>query len=72
MNNLNLTVNGPRTYLKSDYHNLYYADTTPTIYILDEQKKVIARKLPTEKLDDFLTNYEKFQKRKLSTGNKGT
>ena len=67
-----VTVNGPRTYLKSDYHNLYYADTTPTIYILDEQKKVIARKLPTEKLDDFLTNYEKFQKRKLSAGNKGT
>ena len=67
-----VTVNGPRTYLKENYHNLYYADTTPTLYILDENKKVIARKLPTEKLNEFLTNYEKFQKSKAANGNKGT
>ncbi len=67
-----VTVNGPRTYLKEPYHNLYYSDTTPTIYILDFQKKVIARKLPVEKLDDFLTNYDKFQKRKVAASGKGT
>jgi peroxiredoxin len=67
-----VTVNGPRTYLKENYHNLYYSETTPTLYILDENKKVIARKLPTDKIDDFLTNYEKYQKSKGTSGNKGT
>ena len=67
-----ITVNGPRTYQKEPYHNLYYAETTPTIYILDNQKKVIARKLPVEKLDEFLTNYEKFQNRKPPGSSKGS
>jgi peroxiredoxin len=66
-----ITVNGPRTYLKEHYQNLYYAETTPTLYILDRDKKVIARKLPVEKLEEFLANYEKFMKKKASAG-KGT
>ncbi len=67
-----ITVNGPRSYMKEHYSTLYFTETYPSIYILDEKKKVIARKLPTEKLDDFLANYEKFQKRKQAPGNKGT
>jgi peroxiredoxin len=67
-----ITVNGPRTYFKEPYSTLYYSESTPTLYILDDKKKVIARKLPVEKVDDFLTNYEKFQKRKSQTGNKGS
>jgi thiol-disulfide isomerase/thioredoxin len=67
-----ITVDGPRTYLKEPSSKLYFSETTPTIYILDEKKKVIARKLPVEKLDEFLTNYEKFQKRKqAANGTKG-
>lgn len=66
------TVNGPRSYFKEVYSNLYYADTTPTLYVLDEKKKVIARKLPVEKLDEFLGNYEKFQKRKALPVSKGS
>ncbi|HMI65673.1 MAG TPA: hypothetical protein VK517_06550, partial [Cyclobacteriaceae bacterium] len=62
----------PRSYITEHYRNLYFTETTPTIYILDEKKKVIARKLPVEKLDEFLSNYEKFQKRKAPTGSKGT
>jgi len=67
-----ITVDGPRSYITEHYRNLYFTETTPTIYILDEKKKVIARKLPVEKLDEFLSNYEKFQKRKTPTGSKGT
>jgi peroxiredoxin len=67
-----ITVDGPRSYITEHYRNLYFTETTPTIYILDEKKKVIARKLPVEKLDEFLSNYEKFQKRKAPTGSKGT
>lgn len=66
-----ITVNGPRTYLKENYHNLYYAEQTPTLYIIDSRRQVIARKLPVEKLEDFLTNYNKFINRKITNG-KGT
>lgn len=60
-----ITVNGPRTYVGS-YHDLYDAQTTPTLYILDERKKIIAKKIPAEKLEDFLSNYESFQKKQKS------
>lgn len=66
-----VTVNGPRSYIKEHYSNLYYAETMPSIYILDDKKKIIARKLPVEKLEDFFSNYEKFQKMKSATTNKG-
>ncbi len=61
-----LTVNGPRSYLKQHYTQLYHADTTPTIYILDEQKIIIAKKLPVKQLDDFLSKYEKREQSKKS------
>ena len=57
-----ITVNGPRTYVGS-YHDLYDAMTTPTIYILDDKKKIIGKKLPVERLEDFFINYEKFKKK---------
>jgi thiol-disulfide isomerase/thioredoxin len=56
-----ITVNGPRTYLKS-YHDVYDANTTPTLYVLDEKKKIIGKKVPAAKLEEFLTNYEKMMK----------
>lgn len=57
-----VTVNGPRTYTEH-YQKLYDAFTTPTIYVLDEQKKIIAKKIAAENLHDFLTNYEKHQEK---------
>lgn len=51
-------VNGPRTYT-THYRELYDADTTPTIYILDEKKKIIAKKISAERVEEFLGNYEK-------------
>lgn len=56
-----ITVNGPRTYVGS-YHDLYDAMTTPTLFILDEKKKIIAKKIPADRLENFFTNYERFQK----------
>jgi thiol-disulfide isomerase/thioredoxin len=61
-----ITVNGPRTYLKEHYRDQYDAPSTPTIYVLDEKKKIIAKKLPAAKLEEFLTNYEKIQKRRAA------
>ncbi len=62
-----ITVNGPRTYV-GPYHDLYDAATTPTLYVLDNRKIIIGKKIPAEKLDDFLTQYERVQR--LRTSNK--
>jgi thiol-disulfide isomerase/thioredoxin len=61
-----ITVNGPRTYLKVSYRDQYDVPSFPTLYILDEKKKIIAKKPPMDKLEDFLTNYEKIQRRKAA------
>ncbi|MCX2744745.1 DUF5106 domain-containing protein [Mangrovivirga sp. M17] len=55
-----ITVNGPRTFV-GNYQDLYDAYSTPTIYILDEDKKIIAKKLPAARIEEFLENYEKAQ-----------
>lgn len=55
-----ITVNGPRT-ITEPYQKLYDAMTTPTIYILDKDKKIIAKKLPADRLDEFLTRYESLE-----------
>lgn len=60
-----VSVNGPRSYT-SIYSKLYYAEQTPTLYILDSKKKIIAKKPPIDKLEEFLTNYEKFHKPKTA------
>ncbi len=70
-----ITVNGPRSYVKEHYSKLYHSDTTPSIYILDDKKKIIAKKLPVKQLDDFLSKHEKFLQLKESsahTAMKGT
>jgi peroxiredoxin len=60
------TVNGPRTFQKEHFSKHYYAELTPTVYIIDEKKKIIARKIDVEQIDNFLTNYESMLKRKQS------
>ncbi len=65
-----VNVNGPRSY-QGLYTKSYYAEQTPTLYILDSKKKIIAKKPPIDKLEEFLTNYEKFHKPKPVTA-KGT
>jgi thiol-disulfide isomerase/thioredoxin len=64
-----ITVNGPRTYTGS-YHDNYDAITTPSLYILDNKKKIIAKKPPIEKLPEFFSNYEKMLNKKPETGPK--
>ena len=38
----------------------YNVRTTPQVYVLDQQRKIIAKKLDVEQLVDFLENYELF------------
>ncbi len=51
-----VNVNGTRS-VTSDYHDLYDVNMTPTIFLLDEKKKIIAKKLKTDQLRPFLDNY---------------
>jgi thiol-disulfide isomerase/thioredoxin len=60
-----ITVNGPRTYV-GHYQDLYDAQTTPALYVLDDKKKIIGKKIPAEKLEDFLTQYERIEKAKAA------
>jgi thiol-disulfide isomerase/thioredoxin len=60
-----ITVNGPRTKVGS-YHELYDAMTTPSLYILDNKKKIIGKKIPTDKVEDFLDKYERMEKAKAA------
>lgn len=62
-----ITVNGPRSTVGS-YQKLYDAFSTPTMYVLDEKKKIIAKKPPIDRLVEFLENYERMQKRKEEAG----
>jgi thiol-disulfide isomerase/thioredoxin len=54
-----VSVNGPRTYT-GPYQDYYDAITTPALFILDQRKKIIAKKIPAEKLEEFFAQYEKF------------
>jgi hypothetical protein len=44
------------------YKDLYNVYSTPTIYILDKDKKIIAKKLGPEQIEDFLKNEIKKEK----------
>jgi thiol-disulfide isomerase/thioredoxin len=56
-----ITVNGPRTYV-GPYSDHYDAVETPTLYVLDSKKKIIGKKVPVDKLEEFFTQYERMQK----------
>lgn len=58
-----ITVNGPRTYV-GPVQDLYDCNTTPSLYILDNRKKIIAKKLPVDKVEDFLQQHERVEKAK--------
>jgi len=53
-----INVNGTRS-LTADYHDLYDINMTPTLFLIDENKKIIAKRLKTKQLRPFLENYPK-------------
>jgi thiol-disulfide isomerase/thioredoxin len=44
------------------FQHLYDAISMPTLYLLDKNKKIIGKKIPVEKLEEFIVNYERFHK----------
>ena len=59
------TVNGPRSYV-GPITDHYEAQTTPALYILDNRRKIIAKKLPVERIEEFLIQYERVEKAKAA------
>jgi len=64
------TVNGPRTYV-GHWSKLYYAETTPTMYVIDTKHKIIGKQLSPELLGEFFEKYDAAHRPKPN-GNKGT
>lgn len=58
-----INVNGPRS-LTGDYHDDYDIYSTPVMYLLDEKKVIIAKRILTDQLMDFIPKYEEMQARK--------
>lgn len=53
-----INVNGPRT-LTGNYHDQYDIFSTPVVYVLNEQKEIIAKRLLGDQLEQFIINYDK-------------
>ena len=60
---LGKAINGYDYTLRTDYRHQYDVWTTPTVYVLDKDKRIIARKLPVEQIEDFVL----FHKRQQAT-----
>lgn len=53
-----INVNGTRS-ITRDYHDLYDINMTPALFVLDERKNIIAKKLKASQVDTFLDDYLK-------------
>lgn len=59
-----VNVNGPRTY--GDSHLKHYdAFSTPTLYLLNEDKEIIGKKIPSKNLEEFIDFYEERKEKGL-------
>ncbi|NVO20878.1 MAG: redoxin domain-containing protein [Bacteroidetes bacterium] len=63
-NNLGwINVNGHMS-LNGNYHDIYDVHSTPIMYLLDEDKKILTKFLLTDQLGDFIRNREEAIKKK--------
>ena len=52
-------INVSDLYNQTNFRSYYDIYSTPVIYLLDEQKHIIAKRLDTEKIREFISNAEK-------------
>ncbi len=55
-------INAWDPYNWSNFRKKYDIYSTPTIYLLNKKKEIIAKRLDIENLEEFITNYEKYRK----------
>ena len=56
-------INGWDPKRESHFDFFYNVQSTPTVYILDKYKKIIAKKLAVEEIGPFIENYRKYFKK---------
>ncbi len=47
------------SYTATDFKNIYDIYSTPVVYLLDENKRILAKRIGVEQLEDFYDNYFK-------------
>lgn len=52
-----INVNGTRS-IAGDFHELYDIYSVPVLYLLDKQKKIIARRFSAEQLEEIIRNHK--------------
>ena len=58
---LERAINGYDYSFRTDYNRQYDVLTTPTVYVLDKNKKILARKLPADQIEDFIQFHKRQQ-----------
>jgi len=58
---LEKVINGYDYTFRNDYRHQYDVWTTPTVYVLDKDKKILARKLPVEEIENFIGFHKRQQ-----------
>ena len=53
-----INVNGPRAYTPN-YHDLYDIYSTPVLYLLDERKTILAKRLMTDQIETFIERHSR-------------
>ncbi|KUK60608.1 MAG: Putative thiol-disulfide isomerase [Bacteroidetes bacterium 38_7] len=53
-----INVNGPRAYT-ANYHDLYDIYSTPVMYLLDEKKTILAKRLTAEQIESFIEHHSR-------------
>lgn len=59
-------INVADPYHETNFRSIYDISSTPQIYVLDENKKIIAKRIGAEQLEEFFFNYfKRFDKEKF-------
>ncbi len=53
-----INVNGPRAYTQN-FHDLYDIYSTPVMYLLDERKTILAKRLMTDQIETFIERHSR-------------
>ncbi|MBU1717961.1 MAG: DUF5106 domain-containing protein [Bacteroidetes bacterium] len=61
-------INVTDPYHRNDVHSRYDIFSTPVIYLLNERKEIIAKRLGPEQIEEFLIKYEEIEARKIKDG----
>ena len=57
-------INAYDPYGWAKFRDNYDIYSTPVIYLLDKEKKIIAKRIDVEKIQEFIENHEKYNKKK--------